>query len=124
MGGGSGPPRHDGAHATLAPPACLRQSSRVPIVRNAAGRLCVELGDGAGFEAVRGTLIDAFAASSGPSSVPTGAHDAWHELSIDGRRFRLEWNRWSGCRIVCEDPRGHGTLRKIALWFQEDREAW
>lgn len=96
----------------------------MPILRTAAGRLCIQLGDGAGFDGIRETLVDVFGGVPGAQSGAPGAHDRWQELTIDGQRFSLEWSRWSGCRIVGEDPRGNGTLRRIAVWFQEDREAW
>jgi hypothetical protein len=96
----------------------------VPIIRTAAGRLCIQLGDSASLDGVRDTLLQAFDASPGPQTRGAEADDAWQELSIGGHRFTVEWNRWKGCRVISEEPSGNGTLRQIAVWFQEDREVW
>lgn len=96
----------------------------MPIVRTSAGRLCIQLGDGASLDGVRDTLVGVFDAVPGQSGGAARADDDWQELSIGGHRFTLEWNRWKGCRVISEEPPGNGTLRRIAVWFQEDREVW
>ena len=94
----------------------------MPIVRTAAGRLCLQLDTSVSADGVLDTLHDAFDAVPGERS-PAG-HDAWQEYLIEGRRFTVEWSRWRGCRVISDDPAGNATLRRIAVWYQDDREAW
>jgi hypothetical protein len=94
----------------------------MPIARNAAGRLHLQLGDGASPQGILETLVSAFDARLGTRSAQSQA--GWQELRIGGYRFTMDWDRWKGCGIASEEPAGDETLRRIAAWFQEDREVW
>jgi hypothetical protein len=94
----------------------------MPIVRNAAGRLHLQLGDGASPQGLLDALVSAFDARPGTRS--PGQQAGWQELRIGGYRFTMDWDRWKGCGVVSEEPAGDETLRRIASWFQEDREVW
>lgn len=102
-----------------------RHTSRMPIARNSSGRLWLQLGDGATQEGVLETLVSAFEAKPGKRSDDRkGNNSTWQELRIGGFRFTMDWDRWKGCGVVSEEPAGDETLRRIAVWFQEDREVW
>jgi hypothetical protein len=92
----------------------------MPIRRNTAGRLHLELGDGISPQAVLDTLVSAFDAHPGTRSADP--RNGWQELRIGGCRFTLTWDRWKGSGVVSEEAAGAETLRRIATWFQEDRE--
>jgi hypothetical protein len=96
----------------------------MPIERTGGGRLCLRLGDSATPESVLETLRSAFAARPGRRSAADQTGPSWHELDIDGHRFRIDWDRWHGCGVVSEEASGDATLRQIAVWFQDEREVW